>query len=68
MAPMPGGAADVEIVVATATEPGSVAAAYTPEDMILNVLIAPGVVNVVKTCMVATPVPTPPETDKMSPG
>ena len=68
MEPTPGGAADVEIVVATATAPGNVAAAYTPEDIILNVLIAPGVLKVVKTCMVAIPVPTPPVTDNMSPG
>ena len=68
IAPIPGGAADVEIVVATAVAPGSVVDTYTPEDMILNVDIAPGVVSVVNTSIVAIPVPTPPVTDNISPG
>ena len=63
---MPTGAADVEMTVDTAVVPGS--AVYIPVDIILNVDIAPGVVRVVNTCIVAVPVPVPPTTDSISPG
>ena len=69
MAPMLTGAADVRIVVATATAPGN--ALYEPVETILKVEIAPGVVRVVNTSMVAAPPPdaiVPPLIDNMSPG
>jgi hypothetical protein len=69
MAPIATGAADVMIVVATATEPGN--ALYEPVETILKVEIAPGVVRVVNISMVAAPPPdamVPPLRTNISPG
>ena len=57
---------EVLIVVPTLLEPGNVV--YIPADNILYVRMAPGVLCVLNISMVVTPVPTPPEMDRISPG
>ena len=64
--PIPRGAAEVVIVVATAVAPGNVV--YPPAEMTLNVDIPPGVVIVVNTSMVAMLDPAPPTRLNTSPG